>query len=99
MAWRWVYYRRSAFESRMSTHSRRTGTPPSANTGWLRRRTPMPKAPVALALLAWVAVLPAPLAAGPPAAPSGAMVLDEVAEGLRRYRMESDPVKRHAWLR
>ncbi len=37
--------------------------------------------------------------AGPPEAVSGRMVLDEVAEGLRRYHKEPDAGKRMAWLR
>jgi hypothetical protein len=36
--------------------------------------------------------------AGPPEGVSGAMTLDEVAEGLRRYRKETDPEKRIRWL-
>jgi hypothetical protein len=36
--------------------------------------------------------------AGPPERVSGRMVLDEVADGLRRYRMEKDEEKRAAWL-
>jgi hypothetical protein len=36
--------------------------------------------------------------AGPPERPSGRMVLDEVADGLRRYRAEKDDGRRVAWL-
>jgi hypothetical protein len=50
---------------------------------------------VALALLA---ALAPPALAGPPEGASGTMVLDEVAEGLRQYRQETDPAKRLAWL-
>ena len=49
--------------------------------------------------LALVAVLPAPLAAGPPDAPRGAMVLDEVSEGLRKYRKATTPQARIGLLR
>ncbi len=42
---------------------------------------------------------PQPLTiAGPPEKASGKMVLDEVAEGLRRYRKESNLAKRVDWL-
>ncbi len=56
----------------------------------------MPKASLSLALLAWVAVLPAPLAAGPPEGPSAKMALapDEVADGLRKYRNAKNEAKR-----
>jgi len=37
--------------------------------------------------------------AGPPEGVPGRMVLDEVADGLRRYRLEADPARRRAWLR
>jgi hypothetical protein len=46
-------------------------------------------------LLPLVAV---PAAAAPPDQPSGQMVLDEVADGLRRYRREHDPGRRRALL-
>jgi hypothetical protein len=36
--------------------------------------------------------------AGPPGGPTGAMVFDTVADGLRRYRREKDPEKRIRWL-
>jgi hypothetical protein len=41
---------------------------------------------------------PSQTAAGPPDRPLGKMVLDEVADGLRRYRKETDPEKRIEWL-
>jgi hypothetical protein len=37
--------------------------------------------------------------AGPPEAVSGRMVLDEVFEGLRKYRREKDEGRRAEWLR
>jgi hypothetical protein len=37
--------------------------------------------------------------AGPPDTPSGVMVLDEVAHGLREYRKASEPARRIAWLK
>jgi hypothetical protein len=50
---------------------------------------------VALALLATLA----PSAfAGPPDGASGQMVLDEVADGVRQYRKETDSEKRIQWL-
>jgi CheY-like chemotaxis protein len=67
--------------------------------------TPAPAAPLlsllvllAMPLLALLASVP-PAAAGPPEGPSGRMAFDEVAEGLRRYRLEADPARRRAWLR
>ena len=60
-------------------------------------RTPLCAA-LALAPLALLAPVP-PATAGPPEGPSGRMVLDEVADGLRRYRLEADPARRRAWLR
>ena len=60
-------------------------------------RTPRHTA-LALSLLALLAFVP-PTAAGPPVGPSGKMAFDEVAEGLRRYRLEADPARRRAWLR
>jgi hypothetical protein len=50
------------------------------------------------ALLALLAPVP-PAVAGPPVGVSGRMVLDEVAEGLRRYRQEKDPGNRAEWLK
>jgi hypothetical protein len=38
------------------------------------------------------------LNAGPPKRPSGAFVLDEVENGLRRYRAEKRPEYRSMWL-
>src|SRR5438309_980167 len=56
----------------------------------------MPRRLFTRPLLALLAVLsPGPVAlAGPPEAVSGRMVLDEVADGLRRYRNEGDVGKR-----
>jgi hypothetical protein len=55
-----------------------------------------------VALLPLVTVLavvrPATGVAGPPEGVSGRMVFDGVADGLRKYRMETDEGKRIAWL-
>jgi len=51
--------------------------------------------PLTLALLPGLAPR---IVAGPPDGASGNMVLDEVADGLRKYRKEKDPEKRAAWL-
>jgi hypothetical protein len=51
---------------------------------------------VSLALVPLVMVPSA--TAGPPEGPSGRMELDEVADGLRRYRKETDAAKRARWL-
>jgi hypothetical protein len=51
--------------------------------------------PLLLALLA----LPPATRAGPPEAPSGKMVRDDVADGLLRYRRTTDPERRRALLR
>src|SRR5262249_60227214 len=51
----------------------------------------------AMPLLALPAAVP-PAAAGPPESVSGRMAFDEVADGLRKYRKETDPEKRLAWL-
>jgi hypothetical protein len=59
---------------------------------------PRPTFTALLALLAALA-LSAPALAGPPERPSGQMALDEVAEGLRRYKLEGNPARRAAWLR
>ena len=60
----------------------------------------MPKIIAAMLMLATVAVLTTGKAtAGPPEGASGKMVLDEVADGLRRYRKETDVSKRLEWLR
>jgi hypothetical protein len=53
---------------------------------------------LALPLLALLAPVP-PAAAGLPEWPSGRMVLDEVADGLRRYRAARTPEAKVAWLR
>ena len=53
-----------------------------------------------LPLLAVLAlVLPGKAVASPPGGVSGRMVLDEVADGLRKYREERDEGKRVKWLR
>jgi hypothetical protein len=52
---------------------------------------------VVLLLALLVLLSPGKGVAGPPAGSSGKMV-DEVADGLRRYRMEKDEEKRWAWL-
>jgi hypothetical protein len=52
-----------------------------------------------LPLFAMLALVPAQAIAGPPERPSGRMVLDEVVDGLRKYRKEEDDAKRIAWLR
>jgi hypothetical protein len=57
-----------------------------------------PIATIALPLLAALAVV-TPSGAGPPERPSGRMMFDEVADGLRQYRKEQDEEKRIAWLR
>jgi hypothetical protein len=44
-------------------------------------------------------LLPGQALAGPPEGVSGRMVLDEVADGLRCYRKETDPERRIAWLK
>ncbi len=50
-------------------------------------------------LVAFLFLFPGQSLAGPPEGPSGRMVLDEVADGLQRYRQETDPQKRRRWLR
>ena len=53
-----------------------------------------------LLLLAAPALLsPRNAVAGPPDGPSGRMVLDEVADGMRKYRKEMETARRLAWLR
>ncbi|HEX5269873.1 MAG TPA: hypothetical protein VFW33_05280 [Gemmataceae bacterium] len=44
-------------------------------------------------------LLPGAALAGPPEGASGRMVLDEVADGLRKVRKENDPAKRLGWLK
>jgi hypothetical protein len=48
-------------------------------------------------LLALLGPLPAAIA-GPPEPPSGRTALDEVADGLRRYRAQGDPERRRDLL-
>src|SRR5947209_8608616 len=50
-------------------------------------------------LIAFLLLLPGQVLAGPPEAMSGRMVLDEVTDGLQRYRAEKDPGRRIQWLR
>jgi hypothetical protein len=52
---------------------------------------------LALPLLALFAAAPH-AASGPPDGVSGRMVLDEVADGLRKCRAEQEPGKRFRWL-
>jgi hypothetical protein len=59
----------------------------------------MPRTLTAAVLLALLALLtPGKAVAGPPEEASGKMVLDEVADGLRKYRAEKDTGKRIKWL-
>ena len=57
--------------------------------------TPLAKALALLLLPLIVSVA----SAGPPPGPSGAMVLDELADGLRRYQREANPERRVRWLK
>jgi hypothetical protein len=59
----------------------------------------MPRLTIAASLLAALALVPARAVAGPPERPSGRTVLDEVSEGLRKYRSEKDQGKRIDWLK
>jgi hypothetical protein len=52
--------------------------------------------PLFLAVLALT--LPGKAVAGPPEGVSGKMVLDEVADGLRKYRHETNLHRRQVWL-
>jgi hypothetical protein len=52
-----------------------------------------------LPLFAVLALVPARAVAGPPEGVSGRMVLDQVADGLRKYRQETDHDRRVRWLR
>ena len=53
-----------------------------------------------LPLLALLALLvPCKAMAGPPPPPAGKMVLDEVADGLRKYRLQRSEDGRIAWLK
>jgi hypothetical protein len=61
-------------------------------------KAPLLPPAVSPAVLALLALLPVPGLAGPPEAVSGAMALDEVAGGLRKYGMETGPEKRAARL-
>jgi hypothetical protein len=52
-----------------------------------------------IAALSLVLLWPVRTLTGPPDRASGKMVMDEVSEGLRRYRRETDESKRVEWLR
>jgi hypothetical protein len=55
---------------------------------------------IVLMLVATLAlILPGKTVAGPPEGVSGEMVLDKVADGLLRYRLQTDPQKRRRWLK
>jgi hypothetical protein len=54
---------------------------------------------VLLPLLAALALPPEVAAAGPPEGPAGQMAFDGVADGLRKYRKETDHDRRVRWLR
>jgi hypothetical protein len=56
------------------------------------------KAPRLAALALLASLVPLPTVAGPPEGVSGRMAFDEVADGLRRYRKETDPDERVEWL-
>jgi hypothetical protein len=57
-------------------------------------------AAVALPVLAVLSLLsPGTAVAGPPEGVAARMVLDEVADGMRKYRKETETPKRLAWLR
>jgi hypothetical protein len=58
----------------------------------------MPSLRIAVPLL-MLPLLSGPTFAGPPEGASGKMVLDEVADGLRRYQQEKDGGRRLAWLK
>jgi hypothetical protein len=59
----------------------------------------MPRSLTAAVLLAALVLLPPGTAlAGPPEGASGKMVLDEVADGLRKYRNATEPQSRLRWL-
>lgn len=58
----------------------------------------MPRTTFAVSLSLLALLAPGQGVAGPPEGVSGAMVLDEVADGLRRYRREPDERKRVQWL-
>lgn len=53
---------------------------------------------VLLLIAALALLLPGKAVAGPPEGASRKMVLDEVEDGLRRYRMEKDEEKKGDWL-
>jgi hypothetical protein len=59
----------------------------------------MPRLTLAAGLLAALILVPARATAGPPEAPSGRMVLDEVSAGLWKYQSEKDQGKRIGWLK
>jgi hypothetical protein len=53
---------------------------------------------VVVLLLVVLAVVSPSVAASPPEKVGGAMTFDTVADGLMKYRQETDPTKRAAWL-
>jgi hypothetical protein len=59
----------------------------------------MPKSTFSAALLAVLALPLHQAVAGPPEQVPGKMVFDVVADGLRKYRKETDEEKRIKWLR
>jgi hypothetical protein len=58
----------------------------------------MPRLMLPTAILALLALVPAPAFAGPPERPSARMTFDEVADGLRKYRRQADVDRRIGWL-
>jgi hypothetical protein len=58
----------------------------------------MPRTFTPLLLALSLLVPPGRVLAGPPEGISGRMVVDEVSEGLRNYRRESDAGRRVRWL-
>ena len=59
----------------------------------------MPSLLIAVLLLVLTLALPGATLAGPPEGVSGKMVLDEVADGVRKYRKETDARRRGELLR
>jgi hypothetical protein len=58
----------------------------------------MPRTFAAGSLIVLALILLGKALAGPPDGVAGKMVLDEVADGLRKYRKETDQPKRLKWL-
>ena len=71
--------------------------------GRLREVPAMPRKladfPLPLAVMLLALLLPGNAVAGPPQGLSGKMVLDEVADGLQRYRIAKDTGARMRWLK